>query len=268
VSGVSAALAASLAGLGFVGSFVAGLLGIGGAIIMIPLLLYAPGVLGLGAMDMKVVAALSMVQVFFASAVGAVAHGVHGSVHRELAISAGASAALGSLLGGIGSRWVSSWGLLLTFALMATLGAGLMWAAPAERDGDDSPKPDAQRLSRPWAAAVGLIVGAMAGLVGAGGAFLLIPLLITVLKVPTRLTIGSSLAITAWTASAGFLGKLVTAQIPLGPAVVLVLGGLPGIALGEWVSRRTRVPMLRGLLTVLIALVALRIWIDVFTASH
>ena len=102
----------------------------------------------------------------------------------------------------------------------------------------------------------------------AGGAFLLIPLLITVLKIPTRLTIGSSLAITVWTASAGFLGKLVTAQIPVGPAVVLVLGALPGVALGEWASRRTRVRMLRGLLTVLIALVAVRVWIDVLTAFH
>jgi uncharacterized membrane protein YfcA len=265
---VSAALAACLAGLGFVGAFIAGLLGIGGAIIMIPLLLYVPGGLGLGALDMKVVAALSMVQVFFAAAAGAIAHGVHGTVHRELAISAGAGAALGSLLGGIGSRWVSSWGLLLTFALMASLGAGLMWAAPVERGGDGSPKPDEKGPSRPLAAAIGVIVGVMAGLVGAGGAFLLIPLLITVLKVPTRLTIGSSLAITVWSASAGFLGKLVTAQIPFGPAMALVLGALPGVALGEWTSRRTRVRTLQGLLTILIALVAIRVWIDVITAFH
>jgi hypothetical protein len=263
---VSAAFAACLASLGFVGAFIAGLLGIGGAIIMIPLLLYVPGVLGLGHLDMKVVSALTMVQVFFAAAAGAIAHGIHGSIHRELAVSAGAAAVLGSLLGGIGSRWVSSWGLLLAFALIATLGAGLMWAAPEERDRDDSPKPEELKLSRPSAAAIGVGVGIMAGLVGAGGAFLLIPLLITVLKVPTRLTIGSSLAITVWTASAGFLGKLVTAQIPVGPAVVLVLGALPGVGLGEWASRRVRVRTLRGLLTILIALVAIRVWIDVVTA--
>lgn len=263
---MSAALAVCLGALGFLGALIAGLLGIGGAIIMIPLLLYVPGGLGLGALDMKVVAALSMVQVFSAAAAGAIAHGAHGSVHRELAISAGATAALGSLLGGIGSRWVSSWGLLLAFALMATLGAGLMWAAPEERDGGGSPKPEEQHLSRPWAAGIGVSVGVMAGLVGAGGAFLLIPLLITVLKVPTRLTIGSSLAITVWTASAGLLGKLVTAQIPFGPAAVLVLGAMPGVAIGEWASRRTRVRTLRGLLTILIALVAVRVWIDVVAA--
>ncbi|HSD51458.1 MAG TPA: sulfite exporter TauE/SafE family protein [Candidatus Methylomirabilis sp.] len=265
---MSAAFAACLASLGFVGAFIAGLLGIGGAIIMIPLLLYVPGGLGLGVLDMKMAAALSMAQVFFAAAAGAIFHGVHGTVHRGLAICAGAGAAVGSLLGGIGSRWISSWGLLLAFALMATLGAGLMWAAPEERAGAGSPKPDELSLSRPSAVAIGVAVGVMAGLVGAGGAFLLIPLLITVLKVPTRLTIGSSLAITLWPASTGFLGKLVTAQIPFGPAVVLVLGALPGIALGEWASRRTRVRTLRGLLTTLIALAAIRVWIDVVTAFH
>lgn len=266
VSGVSAPLAACLATLGFAGAFVAGLLGIGGAIVMIPLLLYVPASLGLGALDMKVVSALTMVQVFFAAAIGAIAHGVRGSVQRELAVSTGAAAALGSLIGGISSRWVSSWGLLLTFALMASMGAGLLWASPVEREADDSAKLDGLSLSRPSAAAVGLAVGIMAGLVGAGGAFLLIPLLITALKVPTRIAIGSSLAITIWAAATGFLGKLVTAQIPFGPAVALVLGALPGAGLGEWASRRTRVRTLRGLLTTLIALVAVRVWIDVILA--
>lgn len=260
---MSVALASTLAGLGFVGGFIAGLLGTGGAIIMIPLLLYVPDWLGLGALDMKVVAAISMVQVFFAAISGAIAHGVRGTVHRELAVTVGVGAALGSLIGGVGSRWVSSWALLLTFALMTTLGAMLLWLAPPEAAPDGSAKTNGLTPSRPLAAGVGLGVGSMAGLVGAGGAFLLVPLLITVLKVPTRITIGSSLAITIWTAAAGFLGKLVTAQIPLGPAVALVLGAVPGAQLGEWASWRFRIQILRGLLTTLTALVAVRIWVDV-----
>lgn len=39
------------------------------------------------------------------------------------------------------------------------------------------------------------IVGGIAGIVGAGGAFILIPIMLTVLKIPTRITIASSLAI-------------------------------------------------------------------------
>lgn len=260
---MSADLASTLATLGFLGAFIAGLLGIGGAIIMIPLLLYVPSWLGVAVLDIKVVAALSMAQVFFAAISGAIAHGVHGAVHRELALSAGISAAVGSLTGGILSRWAPSWTLLLTFALMATLGAGLMWVAPVEAETGGSGNSNGVALSRPLAVGVGLGVGTMAGMVGAGGAFLLVPLLITVLKVPTRITIGSSLAITIWTAAAGLVGKLVTAQVPWASTLALVLGAVPGAQLGEWVSRRVRIRTLRGLLTSLTALVAVRIWFDV-----
>ena len=48
--------------LGLGGGFLSGLLGLGGAIFMIPLLLYVPPLLGVGQLDMKQVAAVSMVK--------------------------------------------------------------------------------------------------------------------------------------------------------------------------------------------------------------
>jgi hypothetical protein len=53
--------------LGLGGGFLSGLLGLGGAIFMIPLLLYVPPILGVGHLDIKQVAAVSMVQVLAAS---------------------------------------------------------------------------------------------------------------------------------------------------------------------------------------------------------
>ena len=55
---MSPALAAVLLALGVVGAFVSGLIGVGGAIVMIPLLLYAPPLLGFPALDVKSVAAM------------------------------------------------------------------------------------------------------------------------------------------------------------------------------------------------------------------
>src|SRR3989338_755825 len=46
-----------------------------------------------------------------------------------------------------------------------------------------------------------------------GGLFLIFPLLIYVLKVPTRIAIGSNLVIAVLSTSSGFLGKLLTGQI-------------------------------------------------------
>ena len=60
--------------LGLGGGFLSGLLGLGGAIFMIPLLLYVPPLLGVGQLDMKQVAAVSMVQVLSASLSGVIVH--------------------------------------------------------------------------------------------------------------------------------------------------------------------------------------------------
>ena len=57
-------------------------------------------------------------------------------------------------------------------------------------------------------------VGLLAGAVGAGGSFLLLPLMVYVLHVPHRLAAGSSLAIAVMGASTGLVGKIVTHQVP------------------------------------------------------
>lgn len=251
-----------LTGLGFAGAFVAGLLGVGGAILMIPLLLYVPAWLGLGSLGMPAVAAISMVQVFFAALSGAVAHGKRGGVDRSLAITVGAPAAAGSLLGAVASGWVSALVLLTAFALMATAGTLLLLVGGGT---EDVTHPGPVIFSRPRGLAVGLGVGFLAGLVGAGGAFLLAPLLLTVLRIPLRVTIGSSLAITLWTATAGFLGKLVIGQVPFALSAALVVGAVPGAHLGEWFSRRARLRTLRGLLGAMTAAVAVRMWLEVLS---
>lgn len=261
---MSMSLLFTLTVLGFMGAFVAGLLGVGGAILMIPLLLYVPVWLGFPPLEVKAIAAISMVQVFFAALSGAIAHGRRGAVHRGLTTTVGVMAALGSLAGGVASRWLQSLTLLSIFAAMASLGALLMWAAPLGKD-EESNAAEGLTFHRPLAILVGGAVGLGAGLVGAGGAFLLVPLLIAVVGIPTRITIGSSLAITLWTATAGVLGKLATGQIPFMPAAALVLGAVPGAQIGEWASRRFGVRGLRGLLAAVTTLVALRVWADVLS---
>jgi hypothetical protein len=261
---MSVSLVLILTLLGFAGALVAGLLGVGGAILMIPLLLYAPPWLGFPPLDVQAVAAISMVQVFFAALSGAIAHGRRGAVHRGLTVTVGGIAAAGSLAGGVASQWLRPLALLIIFAVMASLGAVLMWAAPTERS-EQPVTADTFTFRRSLGFLVGGGVGLGAGLVGAGGAFLLVPLLIAVVGIPTRITIGSSLAITLWTATAGVLGKLATGQIPLVPAVALVLGAVPGAQVGEWVGRRCGVRGLRGLLAAVTTVVALIVWADVFS---
>src|SRR5262245_36468606 len=228
---------------------------------MIPLLYYVPPLLNVGSLDIKHVAGVTMAQVLAASLFGAWTHGRGAMVHRRLALIGGVAMSLGSLLGAIASSYVSGRALLTIFALMATLALPLMFVRPA-------PAPaDALRRDAPFdvldAAAYPGAIGIGSGLVGAGGAFLLVPVLIALLRVPVRVSIGTSLAMTALSASAGFLGKTLTAQVPLWPAVAVICGSFLGAPLGAQVSHRVPVAVLRVVLFLVIAAVAIRVWTDV-----
>jgi uncharacterized membrane protein YfcA len=120
-------------------------------------------------------------------------------------------------------------------------------------------------FNRPLAALVALGVGLAAGLIGAGGAFLLVPMLLVVVGIPIRVTIGSSLAITAVSALTGFAGKLATGQVPWLPAVMVVLGAVPGAQLGAWLSRRLSGRRLKQTLFVVVLLTSIRVWWDLLS---
>ena len=257
------ALAATLFVLGTTGAFVAGLLGVGGAIVMIPLLLYVPPLLGVGALDMKSVAGITMAQVFVAAASGVIAHRRGRAVHARLVWIGGASMACGSLAGALLSKHVSHRFLLVIFALMATAATGLVLV---RMESLELPIFAEQvRFSRPRAAVVSLVVGLGAGLVGAGGAFLLVPLLVVVVGIPLRVTIGSSLGITALASAAGLAGKVLTWQVPWLLALAVAVGAVPGAQVGAYVSRRLPTRRLKAALFALVAATAIGTWWDLLT---
>ena len=258
---MSPSLAVVLCVLGAAGAFVSGLVGVGGAIVMIPLLLYGPPLLGVGALDVKAVAAISMVQVFVAALSGVLAHRRHQAVNRRLALVGGPAMAAGSLLGAVASKYVGDRWLLLVFAAMVT--AAFVVMLLPEPPPDPAEPAAVKEYSAPLTAVTAFGVGLAAGFVGAGGAFLLVPLLLVVVGVPIRVTIGSSLAITTVAATAGVLGKAVTGQIPLSPAAVVAAGALPGAQLGAAASRRLSGVALKRALLVVIVLTGLKVWSDV-----
>jgi hypothetical protein len=260
---VTLAFALTLIALGFVGAFVSGLVGVGGATVMIPLLYYVPPLLAVGSLDIKQVAGITMTQVLVASLAGAWTHGRGALVHRKLALVGGIAMALGALIGALASSYVSGRALLTIFGVMTTIALPLMFVPPARRAGgaDGAALPFNRVAAVTYPGAIGIA----SGLVGAGGAFLLVPVLIAILRIPVRVSIGTSLAMTGMSASMGFLGKALTAQIPVWPALAVILGSLSAAPLGATVSHRAPVNVLRAVLGVLIAVVAIRVWVDVLS---
>src|SRR5438128_4017667 len=230
---------------------------------MIPLLLYVPSFLGVGMLDMKSVAGITMVQVFVAAVSGVIAHRRGRAVHGPLVWIGGFSMAAGSLAGALASKYTSQHFLLLVFALMATAATGLV---AVRMESLELPIfADHVRFSRRRAALVSLGVGLGAGLVGAGGAFLLVPLLVVLVGVPLRVTIGSSLGITALAAAAGLGGKVITWQVPWPLALAVAAGAVPGAQLGARVSRRLPTRWLKATLFVIVAATTIGTWWDLLT---
>lgn len=254
-------LLATLVVLGAGGAFLAGLVGVGGAIIMVPLLVYVPPLLGVGRLTMHDITGVTMVQVLAAAASGVAGHYREGMVDRRVVASLGSGMMAGSLVGGIGSRFVSSPALQGVFALMAAVGALMMIFYGGREPGQPS------EWLRRWRKSIGVVtslaIGLVAGAVGAGGAILLIPIMLHVLKLPARYVVGTSLAIVLLGAVMGVAGKLATNQIQGWPALALVAGALPAAQLGAIVSLRLRAAHLERLLALLIVGVAVKMWWDI-----
>ncbi len=90
-----------LLAIGFVGSLISGMVGIGGSIIKYPMLLYIPPALGFAAFTAQEVSAISAVQVFFATLSGMLAFRKGGYINKSLVIIMGATIVFGSFIGGM-----------------------------------------------------------------------------------------------------------------------------------------------------------------------
>lgn len=250
--------------LGIGTGFLSGLLGIGGGIVMAPLLLYVPPLFGFEPIPMKIVAGLTIVQGLVACMSGVLSHRQFRMVSRRLSLYMGISIFIAAMAGGAGSGYVSNEILLFLFAGLAFSAAFLM-LVPVKGECDN---PDVECLTfhrwRAVTAASG--VGLLGGLVGQGGSFILIPLMTSFVQIPTRIAIGSNLAIILLSSTAGFIGKATTGQIEWLMTVPIALTVIPASRMGSLISRSVSVLWLRRALAVLIALAAVRIWVSVLFA--
>jgi len=258
---MDAGFLASLFALGLIGGFLSGLLGIGGGIIMVPLLLYVPPALGFAALGMKVVAGITSVQSFFGAISGAVGHKRHKRINMPLALTVGGSMAVASLISSYFSTYVSEQLMLMVFAGMA-IAAAVMMFVPKPESGDEIAAHELQ-FNTPLAVLIGLVIGTLSGIIGQGGAFLFIPAMMFLLHIPTRIAIGSALVIGIASSFAVFIGRAGTNQIPYLMSIVLVAGVLLGAQFGSEVSQKTPKKLLRQILAVLITATALKMWYEI-----
>jgi len=249
-----------IGGLGMIAGFLSGMLGIGGGIVMAPLLLYVPPLFGFSPLDMRVVAGLTIVQALVACLSGALTHKKFHFVSGRLTGWMGITIFFAALAGGAGAEYVSNALLLLIFALLALV-ASILIFVPTRTD-SENPDIAGFTFSRLRAIIASGSVGLLGGLVGQGGSFILIPLMTSYMQVPTRIAIGSNLAIVLLSSLAAFLGKAFTGQIVWALAIPIILSVIPAAHFGGLVSRRVPIAGLRMILAACIFIAAIRVGVS------
>jgi uncharacterized protein len=152
--------------------------------------------------------------------------------------------------------------MLIIFGVLVLVALAIMLQRPAA--GDVRADDDISFTFNGWLSAiVGGSVGIVSGIVGAGGGFILVPIMIRVLRIPLRVVVGSSLGILFIGSLMGTVGKLATLQVELLYLLPVLLGSVPASVIGAKISKRLPQRWIRYLLVGLMVLILITTWIDI-----
>jgi uncharacterized membrane protein YfcA len=190
--------------LGTVAGFLAGLLGVGGALMMIPFITFLLGTQGVDADSaVKMAIATGMSTIVVTSLASTRAHHLLGAVRWDLVKGLAPGILLGSAMA---SLWLFA---VLKGSALALFFAGFTAFSATQMLLDKKPKPSRHMPGVVGQTAVGSVIGLLSGLVGAGGAFVSIPFM-TWCNVPIRQAVATSAAIGFPVALANALGYVVS----------------------------------------------------------
>ena len=116
---------------------------------------------------------------------------------------------------------------------------------------------------------IGLVVGFIAAIMGIGGAFILVPAMIYIIKMPTKLVPGTSLFVTIFVSViVTFLHSINYGSIDLMLVLMLVIGSIIGVQVGQKLGEQIDSSGLKALLAVLLLIVGIAIAYDTFFVDH
>jgi len=195
-----------LAALGCATGFLAGLLGIGGGMLMVPFITLAMDHRGIAAdVAVKVAIATSMATIILTSISSVRAHHQHGAVRWDLVRRLAPGIVAGALFGSLA---VFS---LLKGTVLAVVFALFTWTSAAQMFFGRKPSPTRQLPGAAGQFGFGALIGFASGLLGAGGAFISVPFM-TRGNVPIHHAVATSAALGFPIAVANVAGYIVSGQ--------------------------------------------------------
>lgn len=237
--------------VGLAVGIVLGLLGAGGSLLTVPALML---LLGLSATDAT---GTSLVAVAMMAIAGVAIHGRAGRCSCREGLTFGAAAAVTAAVAG----WLASAlsDRLLAGAFVILLVGTAVWLL---RRNSPSAQHDRNRDANPaQTGAAGAGVGALTGLLGVGGGFMIVPALLATRDMRMPMAVGTSQLIILISALGGLAGRLSGSSVQWSLGLLFGLGGLAGATIGSKLADRAPADTLRlAFASVAIAVAGLMIW--------
>lgn len=211
-----------------------GLLGGGGSILMVPLLTYVAG------MDAKESITTSLFVVGVTSLASLLPHARARNVRWVPGLVFAAASMIGAFLGGLASAAIPSAVLMVAFALIMLASARNMIRGRKKGSGDG-----ARGRSMLLYIPVGLVVGLVTGMVGAGGGFLIVPALVLLAGLQMKHAVGTSLLVISLNSASGMLGHLNSTAIDWPLALLITAAAILGSLIGARLTNKVPEQKLR-----------------------
>lgn len=212
-----------LVGIGVAAGVLGGFLGVGGGIIIVPLLIWA----GMGRHRAH---ATSLASFIIIATAGAISFGVSGALDLMSALSIGVGGIIGSLIGASVMHRLSTRNLTLVFGIVLLV-AGIRMVTGAEPVAGTSQLDNMDQFL--VALGIGLVSGIFAGLAGIGGGVVIVPASVLLLGLDQHVAQGTSLAAIVLTAISGSLVNMRNKRVDLRDSLMIGLGGVGGSLVGS-----------------------------------
>jgi uncharacterized protein len=283
-----------LFGLGGAVGFLSGLFGVGGGFLMTPLLIMA-------GIPSTVAAASDSNQIVAASTSGTFAHYRMGNVDIKM----GLLLLVGGIIGGtVGVQIIkvlramgnADFVIKITYVLMLGVVGFYMFIeslqSMRQREAVVPKRTEPAKVSvytrmiraLPWQMRfeksgvtfslllpliLGIIVGILAAIMGVGGGFIMVPIMVYMLRMPMHVVVGTSLFQILFTCiNVTFMQSITNHTVDLVLAIILLVGSTLGAQLGAKISQRLKADQLKILLASIVLVVMVQILVSLIMTPH
>jgi uncharacterized protein len=239
--------------------FAGAIVGVGSVLLIAPLLYFgAPLLLGVS-LDFKAITALTTFAVVVSAARSIFVYRGFGLIRREVNLPMAIPAFFGACLGVTLANIVSSQVVQTVFALASIAGA-LIILVPYNQAHDVMERD--LRVNPLVIGVVGGGIGIVGGLAGAGGGFLLVPMLLWVVRLPTRIALGAAAMNGLIIAIVAFVGRIPTLGVDWTLLLAVGFGSFIGAGAGTHLQQRVPTLIIRRAFAVVVGISALRLLVS------